>query len=469
MTALAILWPLAIALMITAAGARAARAVALAGMAGGVLLAIPLAWTVAHDGRVVVEAGGWPPPLGIVLVADGLGAALMLVIAIVVAIVGATIPEHVARPHQARWFALWFVVWAALNALVLSHDLFNLYVTLELVTLAAIGLIPLGGRRDAAPAALRYMLLALPGSLLYLLGVALLYVAHDTLDLALLADRMSAQPLTAAALALLFAGLALKAALAPLHAWLPSVYAAAHPVVAALLAGLVGKAPFLIALKVWQAGLPPSFAEHAGWIFGALGATAIVWCSALALRHVRLRGVLAYSSVAHTGYLFVWLAFATAGAWHGAVYVAVAHALAIASLFLVVLGIEAATGSDDLDGVRGLSTTRPRAFFALALAAVSIMGMPPSGGFVGKWLMLMAAVQAEQWWAVLALIAGSLLAAGYMFRVLRLAFLPGPAGTAVRATHPRTEIAALVLAFASIVVGLVPALGRALLASGGPR
>ena len=464
LVALAILWPLASAVVVSAVGSRFARALSAPCIAVMLLLAVAVSWSVARHGALHLHAGGWAPPLGISLHADGVSALLLLTIAVIAAILGATRAVITTGTQDARWFALWFFVWAALNALVLSNDIFNLYVTLELATLGAVGMIAIGGARDGFRVALRYMLFALPGSLIYLLGVALFYASYDTLDLGLLASRMEATPATWAALLLMFAGLALKAALFPLHAWLPPVYAAAPPIVAAMLAAIVGKAPFLILLKMWDAGMPPELGDRASWIFGALAAGAIVWGSSLALWHGRLRLVLAYSSVAHTGYMFLAFAIDTPGASYGAVYVAVSHALAIASLFLVVGALEPRTGSDALDAVRGLSARMPLTFYALALSAVSIMGMPPSGGFIGKWLLLRAAVESELWWIVAVLIAGSLLAAGYMFKVLCLAFVPGPEQPPASATSQRMQLAALVLAAAAIIVGTVPSQGIALLA-----
>ena len=179
------------------------------------LLAVAVSWSVARHGALHLHAGGWAPPLGISLHADGVSALLLLTIAVIAAILGATRAVITTGTQDARWFALWFFVWAALNALVLSNDIFNLYVTLELATLGAVGMIAIVGARDGFRVALRYMLFALPGSLIYLLGVALFYASYDTLDLGLLASRMEATPATWAALLLMFAGLALKAALFP--------------------------------------------------------------------------------------------------------------------------------------------------------------------------------------------------------------------------------------------------------------
>jgi len=461
-----LLVPLVAALAVALVGSRAARYVAGAGVAATLASAIDLARRVERDGPAELHVGGWAAPLGILLRADGLAAVLSLAIAIIASTLGfVTVARTTGRETSAaRFFAVWLFAWAGSNALVLSSDVFNLYVTLELVTIAAVVLLSIGGERGALRVALRYMLIALPGSLVYLVGVALLYGRYATLDLALIAERMTSTPVTWAALWLLVAGLVLKAALFPVHAWLPPVYANARAIVAALLAAIVGKTAFIVVLRVWPA-LPHAFAASAGPILGALASGAIVWGSVLALRQVRLRLVIAYSSVAHTGYLFLWFALATPAAWEGAVYIVLSHAFAVAALFLVSDTLERLGGDDRIEQVHGLSARLPLSFFALALAAASIMGMPPTGGFIGKWLLVRAAIETDQWWAVVVLVAGSLVSAGYMFRILRLALTT--AGPIERVHAPLAgQFAAFVLGIAGFVLGLGSGVVLDLLAKG---
>ena len=458
--------PLAFALAVAFVGARAARAIAGVGMIATLAAASALAWSIASAGPADLHVGGWAPPLGIVLRADGLAALLVLASAIVATALGFVAVARVGRQSQvaARFFALWLFTWAGMNALFLSSDVFNLYVTLELVTIGAVALIAIGGETGALRVALRYMLIAIPGSLVYLVGVALLYGSYATLDIELLAERVTSTPITWAALSLVVAGLVLKAALFPLHAWLPPVYANARAIVAALLAAIVGKTAFVVVLRVWPA-VPPAFAASVGPWLGAFASGAIVWGSVLAVRQARLRLVIAYSSVAHTGYLFLCFALATTAAWQGAAYIALSHAFAVAALFLVVDTLERIGGDDRIDQVQGLSARLPLTFFALGLAATSIMGMPPTGGFIGKWLLLRAALDAEQWWAVIVLVAGSLLSAVYMFRILRLAFMTA---TPVARQHAPLagQSAAFALATAGFVIGMSPGVVLDLLAKG---
>lgn len=454
----AVVVPLAGALLSSFAGQRIVHGLSWVTTLGTAGAALSVSWSVARRGPLQHAVGGWLPPLGIQLRADGLAAMLLATLAVV----GALLSVHAIRDRETTrqrarsFFSLWFFAWGALNALVLSADIFNLYVTLELTTLASVGLIAIRGGRDALRASLRYLLIALSGSLVYLLGVAITYGVHASLDLTELGARANSSSASWVAFSLMTLGLSLKTALFPLHGWLPPVYVSARPVVAAFLSSLIGKGSFVVLLRLWFEVFPAGFELVAGRYLGVLGGAGVLWGSLLALRQERLKPLIAYSSVAQIGYLFLLFPLSTPGAWLGGVYLMISHAAAKASMFLAAATIERAIGRDDLDGLRGLSRHLPVTFFTLALAGISLMGMPPSGGFIAKWLLVRAAIEAGQWWWALVILVGGLLGAGYVFRILRRAFLPLPPEAEARAIPRRDELPALALALVALLLGLVP-------------
>jgi multicomponent Na+:H+ antiporter subunit D len=225
---------------------------------------------------------------------------------------------------------LMLLLWAALNVVFLSRDLFNLYVGIELLSIAAVALVAIDGKAQAMAAALRYMIFALAGSLLYLTGVVLVYAAHGTLDIDLLAGRTAAAP-DGLALALMTAGLMAKTALFPFHVWLPPAHAGAPAPASALLSGLVPKASFVILLRLWFDAMPDRASDGALTLIALLGTAAVVWGSLCALAQTRLKLIVAYSTVAQIGYLFLVFPLAggadssvpwAAGAWNGGVFLA---------------------------------------------------------------------------------------------------------------------------------------------------
>lgn len=400
---------------------------------------------ILSHGPAEIALGGWETPLGIRLVLDGLSGLFLLFHSLVGAAVAwhagsirpppTDTPPRSSRPVPIFW-PLFFLLWGGLNALVLSQDLFNLYVCLEFISLAGVGLILLSGSVGALRAAVNYLLLALLGGLLYLLGVGLLYSRTGVLDLEHLAAYLAPGLMLNAGLTFMMLGLMIKSALFPLHTWLPPAHAGAPAPVSALLSGLVISAAYLVVLRLWTSGFHRLAPEVLPRLFSVLGSAGIVWGGVLALRQDRLKRVLAYSTVSQTGYLFLVFALSGAetrsqgGVWAGSIYLAISHGLAKAGAFLAAGMLMQRCGSDRLEDLRGAATAHPLPVALLGLAAATLMGLPPGLGFTGKWMLLDAAFQLEQWASGLMILVGGLLAAGYLMRVIERCFRTDPAATA---------------------------------------
>lgn len=290
------------------------RLAALVALATSFMLALAvtgLGWQLLETGVYRHAIGGWGAPLGIELYADGLSLLMLVATALVSAGVSVYAASYFRVELAARFWPVWLLLLAALNALFLAADIFNLYVTLELMGLSAVSLTALSGERTALASAMRYLLATLLGSLVYLLGVALLYHGYGSVDIALLAQRVDDSPTARAALALIGAGLVLKTALFPLHFWLPPAHASAAAPVSAVLSALVVKASFYILLRLWLTIFAP-LGEGIDNLLGLLGAAAILWGSVQALRQTRLKLLVAYSTVAQIGYLFLAFPLAVA-------------------------------------------------------------------------------------------------------------------------------------------------------------
>lgn len=438
-----------------------------------VIMAGAIGWlvlVVSQGQPVALQAGGWPAPLGIALEADGLACAMLVMAALVMGGVVAQAQRHFRTTDEEtrETWAFWplaLLLWAALNAVFLSRDLFNLYVGLELMSLCAVALVALEGKAEALAAALRYLLVALLGSLLYLLGVVLLYSAHGVLDVGLIAGRMPA-PTDLLAAGLMTVGLGAKMALFPFHTWLPPAHSGAPAPASALLSALVPKAGFVILMTLWFEAVPDLASAGLLGLLGALGAAAILHGGVMALRQDRLKLVIAYSTVAQIGYLLLVFPLAggasaaqpwAAGAWTGAVFHALSHGAAKAAMFLCAGLWITSLGHDRLAGLRGQVVVTPMAGFAFGLAAIALMGLPPSGGFTAKYLLLTSALASGQWiWAVV-LLLGGLVTAAYLYRPL-VAIFGQPDENEVTAALqpvPRSQQAVpLILAGAAVLLGV---------------
>ncbi|HEB93249.1 MAG TPA: oxidoreductase [Gammaproteobacteria bacterium] len=431
-----------------------------------------LGWQVVEQGAQRYAVGGWGAPLGIDLYADGLSLLMLMVAAVAGLGISVYSCGYFHRPDAKRdkakhFWPLWMFLWAALNALFLSADIFNLYVTLELLGLAAVALVALAGGADALTGAMRYLLVSLLGSLFYLLGVALLYHGFGSVDITLLAERVEPSPVVWAAMGLMVTGLLLKTALFPLHFWLPSAHASAPAPVSALLSALVVKASFYILLRLWLEIFP--FANAAlAQLLGLLGAAAVLWGGFQALFQARLKMLIAYSTVAQLGYLFLAFPLANVIGWTGALYMLLSHAVAKTAMFMAAGNILYFGGHDRIVDLDRVVQRLPLTITAFALAGVSIMGLPPSGGFIAKWLLLEAAIRAAQWWWGGILILGGLLSAAWVFKVVGYAFTQSEVPHETRTVPASMEWTALVMAVVAILLGLFAPWPLALLEIGSP-
>ncbi len=431
---------------------------------------VGLSWQLLGHGVYHHEVGGWGAPLGIDLYADGLSLLMLAMTALVGFGTSLYATGYFKPAHSIRFWPLWLLLLGALNALFLSGDLFNLYVTLELVGLSAVALTALQGGRDALTGAMRYLLATLLGSLLYLLGVALLYHGFGTVDLALLSERVMPSPVAWAALGLMSAGLILKTALFPLHFWLPPAHASAPAPVSALLSALVVKASFYTLLRLWLAIFSDLSGDVAG-LFGLLGAGAVLWGSWQALQQTRVKLLVAYSTVVQIGYLFLAYPLASgmgATAWSAMAYLALSHALAKAAMFLAAGNLMHFGGHDRIADLDRVVQRLPLTAGAFALAGVSIIGLPPSGGFNGKWLLLQAALTQGRWDIVCVMLLGGLFAAGYVFKVLGNTFTQAPKTHEPIGVPARMQWAAMLLAAGAVLVGFLAPPFIALVGVGDP-
>jgi multicomponent Na+:H+ antiporter subunit D len=460
---LVVLAPLALAVLTAVLPGRWLPPVGLLGAASVAAAALALVAHVAGSGAAVHDLAGWGSPLGIVLHADGLSAVFLLLTALVGA--GVTVyaaSDRAATGDDARFWPLWFATWAGLDAVYVAGDLFNTYVALEVVGIAAVGLVALGGRQAWGPA-LRYLLVAVLGSTLLLVVVALVYAQAGTLDLLVAGDRLAGAGWDNRwAAVLLVAGLGLKAALVPMHAWLPPAHGSAPTAVSAILSGLVVKAAFFVLVRMWFWVLGPEPAVAV--LLGLLGSLAVLWGGTMALAQQRLKQVVAYSTVVQMGYLFLLFPLSTASAqdpealralWGGTAALAVGHGFAKASLFLSAGTLKSVYGTDSLPALARVARPLPSVVMAMGVASVTLAGLPPSLGFAGKWQLVLTSVGSGQWGWAAVVVGGGLLSAAYLLKPLTVMLREPQAGAL---PLPASRSASLPVRWVPLALALVPLL-----------
>lgn len=425
------------------------------------LLLLPVTAAVLADSVQTIAVAGFERPLGIEWRVDALSLLLKWLNAVIAVLVGlyALADYHPRTGKGRRFWILWLLLISALNALFLSSDLFNLFVTLELMSLAAIALLVIDSKPAALRAGMRYLILALFGSMLYLMGVALIYAAAGTLDLYQAGSLLGPEPLPIVALVLMTAGLLIKSAIFPLHAWLPAAHGNAPGPVSAVLSALVVKASIYMIWRLWLWFAGDWSMDWALTLLGVLGAGAILYGSILACLQDRLKMMVAYSTVAQLGYLMLLFPLFGLLGFAGASYHLLAHGLAKAAMFMAAANVLKGLGTDRMDQLAGADRKLPIDTFTFAIAGISILGLPPSGGFVAKWLMLQQAWSQAAWAWVVVLLVGGLLAAVYLFRPLARMCARPPAAPEALIQAPGTafSLLGLVLALMAFAMGFTPA------------
>lgn len=387
---------------------------------------------VVDGGTMTYRLAGWQPPIGIEFVLDPLSAFFSAVIATVALIVmvgaRAMVVEELPR-KEVPFFTTVLLMLAGFQGIVLTGDLFNLFVFLEIAALAGYALVAVG--EPASPlAAFRYLLVGATGASLYLLGLWFIYNLTGSLnmrDVAAILPGSWDNPALAIGLGLMIVGIGVKMALFPLHGWLPDAYTQAPSATTALMAPIGTKvgAYVLIRLLVFVFGDPLvtdelPVADVVMW----LSAIGIIYGSILAIAQRELKRMLAYSSVAQVGYIGLGIGLANPVALIGAVLHVVNHAVMKGALFLVAGIMRARLGHSDIGRIDAAVTRKlPWTMAAFTVAALSMIGIPPTAGFFSKWYLTSGAVDRGLWIMVVVIMVSSLLNAVYFFRVLERGYL----------------------------------------------
>jgi multicomponent Na+:H+ antiporter subunit D len=348
---------------------------------------------------------------------------------------------------------------SGLMGITITGDLFNLFVQIEVASLAAYALVAAGGR-GAPRAALNYLVIGSLGASLYLMGVGFIYAATGSLNMAHVASLLAdAEPrLVVVGGILMVAGLATKMGLFPFHVWMPAAYSRAPTAAAAFMAPLVTKisAYALLRILFWvfaggAIAAGTLLLELVAWA----GAAAMVLGGVLAFVQRDLRRLLAYSSIGQMGVVALGAGLANTAGLTGAIMHIANDALMKGALFLaagVALIRFGVRNVDDLGRLRGRA---PWTMAVMVVAGLSLVGIPPLSGFFGKWYVLGGAIEAERWVFVVALAVGSLASVGYVFRILEpLFFGPPPSGAGPREGGVGVLVACVVLTAALVVLGV---------------
>lgn len=391
-----------------------------------VLLSSFLLHMVGDQGTIHYHLGSWAPPWGIEYVIDHLNAFMAVIvsaISLLVAISSRRSVEQELPEKTVYFYCLFLLQVTGLLGIVVTGDMFNLYVFLEIASLAGYALISIG--EDGAPfASFNYMIYGTIGACFYLLSVGYLYVVTGSLnmaDLSRILPDLYHSKVVLIAFAFFIVGVSLKMALFPLHVWLPDAYTYAPSSVSALVAPLMTKVGAYVLIRIVFTVFKPSFSIEvipATVILSWMGAIAILFGCILALGQADLKRMLAYVLIAEVGYIVLGVGLANKAGLTGAILHILNDALMMACLFLVVGAILYKVGLRNIHQFKYLHRKMPITMGAFTVTALSVIGIPPTCGFFSKWYLVLGAIDANRWFFAAILLASSLLNAILFFRVI---------------------------------------------------
>lgn len=380
------------------------------------------------DAPIHYNLGGWNPPYGIEYVVDHLSAFVMLFVSFFGAIVMTYAPASVSReiPTSKHYlfYATYLLCMTGLLGICITGDLFNVFVFLEISSLSSYALISLGRTRRAPLAAFHYLIMGTIGATFILIGIGLLYQMTGTLNMADIAGRLGrvdGSRTLQVAFAFMTIGLCIKMAVFPLHTWLPNAYTYAPSVVTAFLAATATKVSVYALIRLVYIIFTPSFAFLAlpmGTAIAALSLVGIFVASAAAIYQENVKRLLAFSSIAQIGYMLLGIGLATEAGLAAGISHMFNHALIKGGLFMVMGCFMLRLGSVKLADMKGAGKTMPWTSLGWVLGGLGLVGVPLTCGFVSKWMLLNAALEVENWLVATLMLASSLLALVYVWRVV---------------------------------------------------
>ncbi|UOY03964.1 monovalent cation/H+ antiporter subunit D family protein [Blastococcus sp. PRF04-17] len=382
--------------------------------AGVLVVACVLLATTLDGARPVVRLGGWPAGIAITLVAD-VFSALMLVVTALLVLASLAFAAATDEDERPFFVPLALILSSGVFGALLTADLFNLFVFVEVMLLPSYVLLSAAGGRRPLVAGRLYVTVNLLASTVFLAGVGLLYGTAGTVNLGELAEVAASSTPAALAAAVIMLAMAVKAAVVPVHSWLPSTYSASGPAVTVLFSGLLTKVGVYALIRIYAVVFDGD--RQYLWLIMAAALLTMVVGVLGAVGEKAMRPVLTFHMVSQIGYMLLGLALFSSAGLAAAVFFLVQYVLVKAALLMVAGAVEVRYGTGELARLGGLMQREPALAVAFAVSALALVGIPPLSGFVAKLGIATAAVAEDQYLAAAVVVGVSLLTLTSMLKV----------------------------------------------------
>ncbi|MDQ2092168.1 monovalent cation/H+ antiporter subunit D family protein [Marimonas arenosa] len=465
---LLILVPLVAAPLIVLLGSRRlAWPLAYGAATASFVMAVFLLMRVIGGEVISYHIGGWAPPLGIEYRVDSANAFVLFLVTGIATVVlpyaRTSVAAEVDGQHGTLFYAMFLLCFTGLLGVVITGDAFNVFVFLEISSLSTYVLIAAGAVRDrrALTAAYDYLIMGTIGATFFVIGLGLLYMATGTLNMADIAERIADQTgnrTVRAAFAFIVVGVGLKAAIYPLHLWLPNAYTYAPSAVTAFLAATATKVAIYVLMRFMFSVFQPLYlveVKTLEFIIIPLALLAMFAASVIAIFQTDLKRLLAYSSLAQIGYMLLGIGFLSETGLTAAIAHLFNHGITKAALFMGVGALVLRFGNSYCDGVAGAGRTMPWTSAAMVIGGLSLIGVPGTAGFISKWVLVQGALEAGWWPVAMLIVLSSLLAVVYVWRMIETLYLqPAPERAAAGEAPLSMLVPMWLMALACIWFGL---------------
>ncbi len=448
-------------------------------LAEGLVIAVEILWLISagylayivlskNGAPIIYNMGGWAAPWGIELKIDSLAAFFLLVVTAIslpVALFskGNLSEELGAKEKVIRFYVFLLLLGGAMAGMAVTNDLFNVFVLVEVSTLACCALVASRNNPRAAEAAFKYLMLASIGSTLILGGIGFIYLLTGYLNMGFAHQELiqvwqSSPHVVLMAMSFIFVGFGIKSALFPLHLWLPDAHSNAPTPASAILSGLAVKGYIICFLKFLYNVFGPDLMRefNLNRILVLAGMIAIIAGSLFALNQDELKRRLAYSTVAQIGYLFLGLGLMNSQGLKGTLFYLASHAVIKTTLFLSAGAMISASGKKNVSELAGIGKKMPITMGAFTIASLGLIGIPLFSGFIGKWHLLLGSLESGNILAVAVIIIGSVLCAAYLLPIIRIAYFEPAGEEDVKDPALPQKTALIMLAVTVVVLGVIP-------------
>jgi multicomponent Na+:H+ antiporter subunit D len=443
---------------------RGAEIVAVASMIASLILLLSMGNTIMSGKTIQYDLGGWQPPIGINLTIDGLSfffSLFVLGVGLLIIVYSLGIYQY-AR----RYYSLLLIALSGILGIILTRDIFNMYVFFEILAVASYVLITYKRKPREIAASFKYLIMTEAAWVLFLLAIAILYGLTGTLNMDSIASQMSRiyqtnPQVIYLVFSMMMIAFGIKCGMFPLHTWIPEAHSQAPTPVSSLLSGLILKVGLYAMLRIFFLFFGTTLLlQGAGQLIVYLGVITLVIGAGLALVQDELKKLLAYSSINQIGFILVGIGLGTQLGLQGGLFHIFNHALIKSALFFCAGIIISQTGFWKVSNMKGIWRQMPGATFAFCLLSLAVIGIPPFNGFVSKLFIIQAALIEMHYVAIFFLFTGILLTAAYYFRIIQTFFspeefqrkpdfVPQPVG-------PFEHLSTYVVAFLCLLVGIFP-------------